>query len=178
MEKKKDNDKKSTSKDEIENEEVKKEEIEISKEKLEKIEKELKSEKRKSRRKPDNQKLKKDIIRNILICAIITIYFIFIGLGVKTIPVTEYLMDLKTFSIFTVIITVVIFEKAYKKDENYLIVHGLEMAVVGIETQVLLNLYSLENENFSNVLYWIMIGMVIYYAIKVLIIYFRKKLKK
>lgn len=174
MEKKKDNYKKSAD----ENEEVKKEEIEISEEKLEKIEKELKSEKRKTRKKPDNQKLKKDIIRNILICAIVTIYFIFIGLGVKTIPVTEYLMDLKTFSIFAVIITVVIFEKAYKKDEDYLIIHGLEMAVVGIETQVLLNLYSLENENFSNVLYWIMIGMVIYYATKILIIYFRKKFKK
>jgi len=170
--------KKVSEQDEFNNEEEKPEIIEISEEKLDKIEKELKNEKRKVRKKPDNQKLKKDIIRNILICAIITIYFIFIGLGVKTIPVTEYLMDLKTFSIFTVIITVIIFEKAYKKDEDYLIVHGLEMAVVGIATLVLLNLYALENGNFNSILHWIMVGIAIYYGIKILAIYFMRKLKR
>ena len=104
-----------------------KKETEISEEKLEKIKDELKDVKEKSKSKPRNKKLKKDIIRNILICVIVIVYFLFIGLGVKTIPVTEYIMDLKTFAIFTVIITVVIFEKAYKKDEDYLAIHGLEM---------------------------------------------------
>lgn len=105
----------------------KKEKIEISEEKLERIKDELKDGKEKSKTKPKNKKMRKDMIRNILICIILNIYFLFIGLGVKTIPVTEYIMDLKTFSIFTVIIAVVIFEKAYKKDEDYLAIHGLEM---------------------------------------------------
>lgn len=156
----------------------KKEDIEISEEKLEKIKDELKNGKQKSKSKPKNKKLKKDIIRNVSICIIVAIYFLFISLGVKTIPVTEYIMDLKTFAIFTVIIAVVIFEKAYKKDADYLALHGLEMVVVGIETLVLLNLYSLEHEHFNKVLNWITIGMIMYYTIKSVIIYVKTKINK
>ena len=50
---------------------------------------------------------KKDILRNILIAIIVTVYFLFINLGVKSIPVTEYILDLKTFSIFAIIISII-----------------------------------------------------------------------
>ena len=107
----------------------------------------------------------------------ICIYFLFISLGTKTIPATEYVLDLKTFAIFIVIISIVIFEKAYKKDENYLALHGIEMTVVGILTLVILYFYSISYEYFSYILCSILGLVVVYYIIKSIIILIRNKIK-
>ena len=163
--------------DEDENKQKTKKALEITEEKLEKIKDEIDNNKRKTKKTVKDTKLSKDIFRNVLIAVIISIYFLFIALGVKTIPITEYLLDLKTFAIFTVIIAIVIFEKAYKKDENYLAIHGLEMVVLGIETLVILNLYSLENNYFEYVLYGITGGMFAYYIIKCIVILIKSKIK-
>lgn len=163
---------------EDENKQKTKKALEITEEKLEKIKDEIDNNKRKTKKTVKDTKLSKDIFRNVLIAVIISIYFLFIALGVKTIPITEYLLDLKTFAIFTVIIAIVIFEKAYKKDENYLAIHGLEMVVLGIETLVILNLYSLENNYFEYVLYGITGGMFAYYIIKCIVILIKSKIKK
>ena len=158
-------------------EEIKKEE-KIDKEKLDKIKDEIKTTKKKIKNNSKTQKVKKDVLRNILIAVVITVYFVFINLGVTTIPVTEYILDLKTFSIFAIIISIIIFERAYKKDANYLAIHGIEMVVVAIATLVLLQLYSIENEYFYYVMLGITLGVVLYYIIKLLVIYIRYKIKK
>lgn len=150
---------------------------EINKEQLEKIKDEIKSTKNEKKNNPKKIKVKKDIIRNILIALVITIYFIFIALGVTTIPVTEYALDLKTFAIFTAIIAIIIFERAYKKDENYLALHGIEMIFVGIETLVILQLYLAQSEYLKNVLIGITSGMILYYIIKSIVIYIKYKTK-
>ena len=150
---------------------------EINKEQLEKIKDEIKSTKNEKKNNPKKIKVKKDIIRNILIALVITIYFIFIALGVTTIPVTEYTLDLKTFAIFTAIIAIIIFERAYKKDENYLALHGIEMIFVGIETLVILQLYLAQSEYLKNVLIGITSGMILYYIIKSIVIYIKYKTK-
>ena len=155
----------------------KKEDNEISEEKLNKIKDEIKKTKKEIKDSQKNKKIRKDILRNLLIAITITIYFIFINLGIKTIPVTEYILDLKTFSVFAIIISIIIFERAYKKDENYLAIHGIEMVLIGIETLVLLQLYSVENEYFYYILLGITLGMIIYYMIKSLVIYIRYKIK-
>ena len=88
------------------------------------------------------------------------------------------MMDLKTFAMFIIIIAIVIFEKAYKKDANYLALHGIEMVVLGIETLILLNLYSLENGNFEYILYGITGAMFTYYMVKSIVILIKAKIKK
>lgn len=143
--------------DEIEEKEeqnklIKNEDLEINNEKLETIKNEIKNTKDKLKNNPNINKIRKNILRNLLIAIIVTIYFIFINLGVTTIPATEYILDLKTFTLFTAVISVVIFEKAYKKDENYLALHGIEMTFVGIATLVLLQFYSVESIYFPTVL--------------------------
>lgn len=157
---------------------VKENKPEINEEQLDKIKDEIKSTKEEKKANPKNQKIKKDILRNLLIGIIVTVYFIFIALGVTTIPVTEYALDLKTFAIFTAIISIIIFERAYKKDENYLALHGIEMILVGIETLVILQLYLVESSYFKNILMGIIIGMILYYIIKSIIIYIRSKSNK
>ena len=150
---------------------------EISKEKLDKIKDEIKRSKSKNKNNPKMQKARKSVLRNILIAIMICIYFLFISLGTKTIPATEYVLDLKTFAIFIVIISIVIFEKAYKKDENYLALHGIEMTVVGILTLVILYFYSISYEYFSYILCSILGLVVVYYIIKSIIILIRNKIK-
>jgi len=50
------------------------------------------------------------------------------------------------------------------------------MIALGIETLVLLNLYSLENNYFEYTLYGITAGMFTYYLIKSLIIVIKEKI--
>ena len=131
-----------------------------------------------SKDKVKNSALRKKLQRNLLIAILVTIYFLFIDLGINSIPITVYIQDLKTFTIFIVLIAIVIFEKAYKKDENYLALHGIEMVVIGIETLLILQLYSTGNEYFKYVLLGITLGMLAYYIIKCLIIYIRYKVTR
>ena len=168
----------SEDKEKVANEEPKKKDNEIDQEKLDKIKDEIKSTKKKIKENPKNKQIKKDIIRNVLIAVVITVYFLFINLGVNAIPATEYVLDLQTLSIFAIIIAIIIFERAYKKDANYLALHGIEMIVVAIETLVILQFYSAESKYFYYVLFGVMLGMVLYYIIKSLVIYIRAKIKK
>ena len=157
---------------------LKKESSEIDAEKLKTIRDEIKTSKKVSKDKVKNSALRKKLQRNLLIAILVTIYFLFIDLGINSIPITVYIQDLKTFTIFIVLIAIVIFEKAYKKDENYLALHGIEMVVIGIETLLILQLYSTGNEYFKYVLLGITLGMLAYYIIKCLIIYIRYKVTR
>lgn len=149
----------------------------IDSEKLEKIKDEIKKSKKDTKEKVKRSNLRKSLVRNLAISILITIYFLFIDLGINSIPITVYMLDLKTFAVFIAIIAIVIFEKAYKKDENYLAVHGIEMCAVGIETLLLLQLYSAGNEYFNYILLGITLGMIVYYLLKCLVIYIRHKVK-
>ena len=156
---------------------IKEDDAEISREKLEKIKDEINKSKKESKDKVKNSDLRKKLVRNLAIAILITIYFLFIDLGINSIPITVYMLDLKTFAVFIAIISIVIFEKAFKKDANYIAIHGIEMVIVGIETLLLLQLYSAGNEYFNYILLGITLGMIVYYLIKCLIIYIRHKVK-
>ncbi len=156
---------------------LKEEDLEINHEKLEKIKNEIKNSKKESKDKVKKSALRKKIVRNLVIAILIIIYFLFIDLGINSIPITVYMLDLKTFAVFIAIISIVIFERAYKKDENYIAIHGIEMVVVGIETLLLLQLYSAGNEYFNYILLGITLGMIVYYLLKCLVIYIRYKVK-
>ena len=75
---------------EDENKQKTKKALEITEEKLEKIKDEIDNNKRKTKKTVKDTKLSKDIFRNVLIAVIISIYFLFIALGVRTIPMTSY----------------------------------------------------------------------------------------
>ena len=147
----------------------------INVDKLNTIKDEIKKSKKASKEKVKNSSFRKKIQRNLLICIIVTLYFIFIDLGINSIPVTVYMVDLKTFTIFIAIIAIVIFEKAYKKSDGSIATHGIEMSLIGVETLLLLQLYAVGYEFFNYVLLGITLGMIVYYLVKCLIIYIRYK---
>ena len=111
-------------------------------------------------------KIKKDVFTNIVIAAIIIIYFIFIVLGssgsIKNVRTT----DLNIFSILFLGTAIVLFEVAYKKDSGSLAVYGIESLVVATFTLFLpYIIFELDEANKKNYLI-ASIYIATYYIIK------------
>ena len=77
---------------------------------LEEIEQEIKNQTNISEDR--KKKIIKTIFQNIVIAIAIIFYFIFINLGYCNINETKYLVDLKVFSVISIGITILLFEKA------------------------------------------------------------------
>ena len=153
-------------------------ELIIDDKKMEKIEEEIV--KQKSIPKEEKKKIYKKTFKNILLGALIILYFIFINLGFYNINETTYLTDLRVFSGITIIATIVIFEKAYKKDDDEKAIFGMEMLILSIATLLTLYVYDNFNNKFTYIINAVAILFALYYAIKSTVVYIkmRKKAKK
>jgi len=149
-----------------ENEELKKIEEEISKQK--KLPKEI------------SEKLNKKIFENLIMVISIIIYLIFIILGYMNINTNAFITDLQVFSIALIITTIIVFEKAYKKDSGKLTIHGIEILILSIITMILPKIYYQYENIFVDVVGIVAILYVLYFTIKCIMIYVktRKKIRK
>jgi len=149
-----------------ENEELKKIEEEISKQK--KLPKEI------------SEKLNKKIFENLIMVISIVIYLIFIILGYMNINTNAFITDLQVFSIALIITTIIVFEKAYKKDSGKLTIHGIEILILSIITMILPKIYYQYENIFVDVVGIVAILYVLYFTIKCIMIYVktRKKIRK
>lgn len=155
----------------------KKVETEENKE-LEKIEEEIK--KQKKLPKEISEKVKKKIYGNILMAITIVTYLIFIILGYTNINQVAFITDLQVFSIALIVTTIIIFEKAYKKDSGKLTINGIEVLALSILTMFLPRIYNQHKDIFVDVVGIASIAYVVYYSVKCIIIYAktRKKIRK
>lgn len=152
---------------------------ELDEVKLEKIEEEIK----KQTTIPDEKKLKinKRIFQNIILALVIVLYFTFINLGFYNIEPSKFLKDLQVFSIITIGITIIIFEKAYKKDSSELAIYGIESLILSICTLLTIFIGINYNNKFPYIINTIAMLFAIYYVGKSIIIYIklrRKALKR
>jgi len=149
-----------------ENEELKKIEEEINKQK--KLPKEI------------SEKLNKKIFENLIMVISIVIYLIFIILGYMNINTNAFITDLQVFSIALIITTIIVFEKAYKKDSGKLTIHGIEILILLIITMILPKIYYQYENIFVDVVGIVAILYVLYFTIKCIMIYVktRKKIRK
>ena len=143
--------------------------------KLEKIEEEIKKQTTISDEK--KKKINKRVFKNIMIAIGIVIYFIFINLGFYNLEPSKFLKDLQVFSIVTIGITIVIFEKAYKKDSGELTMYGIEFLILSICTLLTIYIGINYNNKFPYIINTISMLFSIYYVGKTIIIY-RKMRKK
>lgn len=141
--------------------------------------KNIEKEKKEKNKLPLNvlNEINKKVFRNIIIAIIVISYFISINLGYFNIDKTIFITDLNVFAICTLAFTIVIFEKAYKKDSGELTINGIECLVISIITLGIP--YALF---YTNIIYKYLvfnIGLIFsfYYVIKSIIIYFREKKK-
>ena len=116
------------------------------------------------------EKINSKVFENMIIAAIIMVYFVALNLGMSNIPTENYIMDLKVFSIMLLIITILIFEFGYKRDNESLWMHGVETMALGIFTLYLIYLYSIYYATFGPLIISAAIVVLVYYAIKIAII--------
>ena len=154
---------------------VKEDDEELDKEKLEEIEEEIKKQTTISDEKKN--KINKKIFTNLIICICIVLYFVFINLGFYNLEPKTYLKDLQVFSIVTIGITIIIFEKAYKKDSTDLTIYGIEMLILSICTLMTIFIGINYHDKYTYIINSISMIFAIYYVSKSIIIYVKLKRK-
>ncbi len=141
---------------------------------IEKLEKEL--EEKKKFPQEIKEKINSKIFENIIIATIIVIYLASLNIGMNNIPTDTYIMDLKVFSIMLLIITIFILELGYRKDNEGIWLHGIEVMVIGIFTLYLVYLYSIYYATYGTLILTVTLVCFAYYIIKIAII--RRKIRK
>lgn len=147
----------------------------INKSQLEKIGEEIKKQTTISEEKKN--KINKRIFNNVIIAVIIVLYFLFINLGFYNLEPSKYLKDLQVFSMLSISITIIIFEKAYKEDSLELTIYGIEALVFSITTLMAIYIGINYNNKYTYIINVISILFAIYYVIKSIIIYIKMKKK-
>lgn len=140
---------------------------------LEGIKKEVK--KRKEIPTGERRKIKKDMIKSFLSAIFIIIYFAFIILGYKNIEEQVFFTDLRIFSIVMVVLSIIVFEKAYKNDNGETCLIGIELMVSAVITLVAMFIFLKMRNMFVTILSIIIGGYAVYYIVKLLILYKRLK---
>ncbi len=75
-------------------------------------------------------KINARVFENMVFAAIILVYIVALNIGMGNIPTDTYIMDLKVFSILLLVVSIIIFELGYKKDNALLWLHGVEVLVI------------------------------------------------
>ena len=149
--------------------------IVIDDKKMQKIEKEI--QKQKNIPIDEQKEMNKKVFKNILFGVAIVLYFLSINLGFYNIKESTYLVDLQVFSSLGIICTIVIFEKAYKRDNDNMAVFGMEMLAVSICTLLTLYIYKEFYDKFAYIINVISMLFAIYFVGKSIISYTRMRTK-
>ena len=114
--------------------------------------------------------MNKHVFRNLVFGSLIIIYFIFLNLGYLNINKSIFIQDTAVFAMTTVIIAIVLFEKAYRKEKGYLAIHGLEVLVVALLTLFTPYTYFYVQPLVSKILMIVPVIFAMYYVAKGIII--------
>ena len=148
-------------------------ELTVTKEQLEKIENEIK--KQKDIPKSDRELINKKIFKNIIIAVFIVTFFLSINLGFLKLKEETLLNDLRVFSGILIIVTIVFFEKAYKKESKDLTIMGIETLFLSIITLLANYIYFEFYGKFLYIVNAISMLFAIYYVGKAIISYIKMR---
>src|SRR5574344_666501 len=123
----------------------------------------------------DNKKIKHKVVPNIMIALVLTVFYIFIELGFKNIETINYIVDLKVFSGIFLVISIVLFEKAYKNEKVTTIFYAIEMLVLSIFNFALIYIYYATHSNYEMIVFGFTVFEAVYYIIKTIIMYIKNK---
>jgi len=141
--------------------------------KIEEIKKTLKN--KKQLPKEEIEKINNILFKNIMIAIGIIVYFIFLNLGKMNIEHSVYTTDLKVFSMCTLLAAIIIIEIAYKKDSGEIALYGIEMIILAIATFSLIYINLMLSSRYLLISTAISFIFAIYYLIKSMVIYLRKR---
>ena len=142
---------------------------------IQKIEEEI-NEKRKMP-KEVKESLRKEIFTNIIICACLVAYFLFLFLGSVDKTKSVRVIDLKIFSTIYLATSIILFEAAYKKDSGKIAIHGIEILLVAIMTLFLPYIIFELDSKYQKIYYFVGEYIAAYYVIKCICIAIIRKRK-
>lgn len=125
--------------------------------------------------KEEISKVYKDIFINIIYAIVILIYFILLIIGYNTIEKNIFLVGIKILSIVSIILTICVYEIAYKKDSGKLAKRGIELMFLSIWALISLKIYLHYNNKFVSSMTSVALIFAIYYVGNSIIIYMRQK---
>lgn len=142
---------------------------------IQKIEEEI-NEKRKMP-KEVKESLRKEIFTNIIICACLVVYFLFLFLGSVDKTKAVRAIDLKIFSTMYLATSIILFEIAYRKDSGKLAIHGIEVLLVAIITLFLPYIIFELDSKYQKIYAFVGEYIAAYYVIKCICIAIARKRK-
>lgn len=125
--------------------------------------------------KEEISKVYKDIFINIIYAIVILIYFILLIIGYNTIEKNIFLVGIKILSIVSIILTICVYEIAYKKDSGKWAKRGIELMFLSIWALISLKIYLHYNNKFVSSMTSVALIFDIYYVGNSIIIYMRQK---
>lgn len=152
------------------NEEGKKKENEISEEKLNKIKNEIKNNKKSSKLSDNEKSARRKALANIAMGACLILYYDLILMGACKLPTIEYLTDLKTFVVFQLIVSLLLFERAFRTSSRPLKYAGCELIVNSGMTLVIYNLFARQSFAINLYVSWFIGIIAFYYMVKSIVI--------
>lgn len=162
-------------KDKKKNKETKKELVKSEQKEIEEaVGKELKSKKKLPAE--ELKKINKRVFQNVFLAIVIMFYLDFIILGFVNIENSVFITDLKVFGMALLLVTIGIFEYAYKKDSGKHIIHGIEILLLALITILLIYVNLMWSNKFIYITAFVSYAFAIHYVAKSIIIY--KKMKK
>lgn len=148
-------------------------------EKLQLVENELKKDLKSKSKLPkeEEKKLSSVVFENLCVAIAVMIYLFFIILGFINIKEEVYNVDLKVFSFIILVIAILLFERAYKKDSGKLCAFGIETLFLSITTMGLLYVNIELQHMFLSIAAIISLLFAIYYVAKSIYLYSKMKKK-
>ncbi len=148
-------------------------------EKLQLVENEVKKDLKSKSKLPkeEEKKLSSVVFENLCVAIAVMIYLFFIILGFINIKEEIYNVDLKVFSFIILIIAILLFERAYKKDSGKLCAFGIETLFLSITTMGLLYVNIELQHMFLSIAAIISLLFAIYYVAKSIYLYSKMKKK-
>ena len=119
--------------------------------------------------------IKKIQFRNLTICIAIMALICTFHLGYFNIEKAEFIVDLKFFAIVVLLIAIVLFEKAYKKDKGALWIYGIEALVFASYILFLPYIYFYSSTMIKAIFAISPLYFGVYYATKCIVIESRIK---
>lgn len=130
------------------------------------------------RKLPKDLKLEiyKNIFFNIIVAIIIVIYLCSINILFYKLVDTDFEQKMKFFALGIIIVTVVVFEIAYRKDSGKLCIIGIELFICSVVSLYIPYIYLHTNESLRVIFMILPAVLVAYYLIKGLLIYKSRKI--
>ena len=122
-----------------------------------------------------NENVSKKIIWNIIILIIIEAFLSVLYVGSYKLEENIFFYGIKYASFLLLLISIIIFEIAYRKDKGTIAISGIETLILSINTLVSVNVIKKLNISFQNYIIGSIIVFFLYYILKIIIIYTKYK---